>query len=285
MLPASHSFSALGTAWQIDTQSPLDDALKQVIAERIELFDATYSRFRDDSLVHTIASTPGSYALPSDAIALFHFYRELYDLTDGAVTPLIGSMLERAGYDATYSLTSTQQVALPAWDDVLVITDTHITTNMPVTIDIGAAGKGYLVDIIARILDEHQIADYVIDASGDIRHKGTTKHIVGLEHPHQPGVVIGTVPVENASLCASATTRRSWGDGLHHVFNPHTMQPVQDITATWVLADSTMLADGLATALFLCEPEILAKQYDFQYVRYFTDGSLDYSTNFEGELF
>jgi thiamine biosynthesis lipoprotein len=285
MLPASHSFSALGTMWQIDTKEPLSYNLKEVIAERIEKFDTTYSRFRGDSLVHAIATAPGAYSLPPDAPALFDFYRELYDLTDGAVTPLIGTMLERAGYDATYSFTPQQQHPLPAWDDVLTVTRTQLTTTTPITIDVGAAGKGYLVDIIASILDHYQVLDYVIDASGDMRHSGATKHVVGLEHPTQPGIVIGSVPVENTSLCASATTRRSWGNNLHHVFDPRTMNPVDNIVATWVLAASTMLADGLATALFLCDPATLASKYDFQYVRYHTDGSVDYSTNFKGEVF
>lgn len=285
MLPAKHSFSALGTVWQIDTAEPLTNSLKTIIAERIETFDATYSRFRNDSLVHTIATTPGTYSLPPDAPALFDFYRELYDLTGGAVTPLIGDMLERAGYDAAYSLTPRTQLPLPAWDDVLTITSTELVTTVPITIDIGAAGKGYLVDIIAQLLNRHDITDYVIDASGDLIHRGSTAHLVGLEHPARPGVVIGTVPVENRSLCASATTRRAWGNGLHHIFNPHTERPVDDVTATWVLAHSTMLADGLATALFLYDPAVLAEHYDFSYVRYHSNGSLDYSTNFEGELF
>lgn len=285
MLPASHSFSALGTEWQIDTKELLSDNIKQIIAERIEKFDATYSRFRDDSLVHAVATKPGTYLLPSDAAMLFEFYRELYDLTDGAVTPLIGTMLERAGYDATYSLIPQQQQPLPAWDDVLTITPAQLTTTAPITIDVGAAGKGYLVDIIASILAQHNVTDYVIDASGDMKHAGTTKHMVGLEHPTQPGIVIGRVPVENTSLCASATTRRAWGNNLHHVFDPRTMNPVDTIVATWVIAGSTMLADGLATALFLCDPALLATKYDFQYVRYHTDGSVDYSTNFKGELF
>jgi FAD:protein FMN transferase len=285
MLPARYPFSALGTAWQIDTAEPLTSSLKTAIAQRIEAFDMTYSRFREDSLIHQIATTPGTYRLPPDAPALFDFYRELYTLTDGAVTPLIGSMLERAGYDATYSLTPREQLPLPAWDDVLTITDTELITTAPITIDVGAAGKGYLVDTIAKLLDQHGVTDYVIDASGDLIHRGATTHIVGLEHPFEPGNVIGTVPVENQSLCASATTRRAWGNGLHHVFNPHTQRPVEDITATWVLANSTMLADGLATALFLCDPAILAARYDFSYVRYHSNGSLDYSTNFAGEIF
>ena len=50
------SFDAIGTAWQIDTPSPLPRRVRQRILDRTELFDATYSRFRPDTLVTRIAS-------------------------------------------------------------------------------------------------------------------------------------------------------------------------------------------------------------------------------------
>lgn len=284
MLPASHRFIALGTQWQIDTAAPLPDALQQAISERVETFDHAYSRFRDDSLIHTVATTPGTYTFPDDARTLFAFYRALYDLTNGTVTPLIGNTLERAGYDASYSLTPRPQTPVPTWDDALRVDDTTITTTRPITLDVGAAGKGYLVDIIGERLEAANIHDYVVDGSGDLRHRGPSRNIVGLEHPRQPGTIIGRVSVENASLCASSTTKRAWGE-LHHIFNPHTLAPVDNIIATWVIADQAMIADGLATALFFVEPSVLAQQYAFEYVRYRHDGSVDYSTNFHGEIF
>ncbi len=285
MLPAKHPFTALGTQWQIDTIEPLTAELQQAIHDRIEAFDRTYSRFRDDSLIQQIARAAGTYEFPPDAAPLFTFYRDLYEQTGGAVTPLIGNALERAGYDTTYSLTPQKQTAIPAWDDVLRIDGTTITTTEPLTLDVGAAGKGYLVDIISELLEGSGITEYVVDGSGDLRHRGQSRNVVGLEHPLEPGLIIGTVAVENASLCASSTTRRTWGEGLHHIFNPHTLTPVDDIVATWVITTQTLHADGLATALFFAEPSALAQRYAFDYVRYHRDGSVDYSRNFQGELF
>jgi thiamine biosynthesis lipoprotein len=46
-----------------------------------------------------------------------------------------------------------------------------------------------------------------------------------------------------------------------------------------------MIADGIATALFMTEPTILLSQYDFQYVRMHASGSIDYSRSLEGQLF
>ena len=86
-------FDAIGTRWSIDTGRPVEAALREIIERRIEGFDRTYSRFRDDSLVAKIAEKSGEYDFPADVEKLIRFYRELYDATDGAVSPLVGNAL------------------------------------------------------------------------------------------------------------------------------------------------------------------------------------------------
>jgi thiamine biosynthesis lipoprotein len=285
-MPAhSETFDAIGTRWHIETQLPLEHTVLSKVRDCIETFDVTYSRFRPDSLIMKVSEQPGTYDFPDDVIPLMSFYRSLYDVTDGQVTPLVGSMLEKAGYDAMYIFRPSEQTELPHWDDVMTWNGSSLTTTQPVTIDIGAAGKGYLVDKIGAILDQHNVHEYVIDASGDILHKGPMAETIGLEHPSDPSKVIGAAIVKNASICASASNRRQWGSGMHHIFDPKTKEPTREIIASWAVADQAMIADGLATALFFAEPEKLAISFDYQYVRMHKNEGLDYSFNFNGELF
>jgi thiamine biosynthesis lipoprotein len=277
-------FEAIGTLWSIRTNVPLEKELADAVLARIETFDRTYSRFRKDALVWKLSEVPGSFDFPEDAAPLFTFYEQLYDVSKGKVTPLIGEMLERAGYDADYSLIPKKQQALPRWEDVLTVQGSRVRTTQPVTLDFGAAGKGYLVDIICEMLDTAGVVEYVVNASGDLRHKGNAENRVGLEDPTTPGTVIGVMEVKNRSLCASAINRRQWA-GLHHVFDPDMMDATKEIIATWVLAESTMIADGLATALFFTEPSVLVEHFSFEYVRMHADGGLEYSLAFEAALF
>lgn len=278
-----HSFEAIGTHWSIETPDELPHVLKQKIAHRIEQFDKTYSRFRSDSLVEKLRE-PGVYVFPEDAPKLIGFYRELYAATSGAVTPLVGEILEAAGYDREYSLAlNVQPEATPKWDDTMRWRGAKVTVRQPIVLDMGAAGKGYLVDILAGLLMSHNILEYVIDASGDICHRGAIADRVGLENPHNTETVLGVAELQNASLCASSSNRRSWGD-WHHIIDPRTARPVEEVVATWVVADSTMIADGLATALFFVPPTSLFG-WDFQVVRLMADGRLEYTPNFVGELF
>lgn len=281
----SHSFEALGTKWDIATSVQLHGATVKAVQKRVESFDKTYSRFRDDSLVTEISKKPGKYLFPDDARKLFSVYAKLYEKSEGKVTPLIGDMVSQAGYDATYSFAPRSIEPIRGWDESMEWDGKALTTKRPIILDFGAAGKGYLVDLLASILDSHGIKDYVIDASGDMRHKGSIENKVGLEHPLDPTRVIGIIDVQDESLCASATNRRTWGNGLHHVFDPHTKAPTNTILATWVVADEAIVADGLATALFFSEPKNLMPYFDFEYVRVYTNGTLEYSPLFEGKLF
>lgn len=271
--------------WQIDTAQPLSAEADAAIAARIDDFDRTYSRFRDDSLVSTIAHTPGTYRFPPDAPPLFELYRRLYDATNGAMNPLVGRALEELGYDSTYSLQpSATRTRVPEWHEALSWNGNELTTRTPAMLDIGAAGKGYLVDLVAEVLREHGVEASTVDASGDILHRGDSDLRVALEHPLDTNKAIGVMSVQNQALCASAPNRRAWA-GLHHILDARTGLPTDRIVATWAIAPTALEADGLATALFFAEPATLAAEFDFQWVRMFSTGRVEYSPEINGELF
>ena len=111
---------------------------------------------------------------------------------------------------------------------------------------------------------------------------------VALEHPDDTSKAIGVVTIANQSLCGSAGNRRKWpgkAGEFNHMINPITLTSPTDIIATWVVADTTIVADGMATCLFFTLPEILQKEYDFEYLILNRDYTFKKSDNFPGELF
>ncbi|MEL0626087.1 FAD:protein FMN transferase [Salinibacterium amurskyense] len=281
----SKQFDAIGAPWQIDTAEPLGSDVEAALAHRIELFDRTYSRFRDDSLVTAIARTPGTYTFPADAPPLFELYRRLYDATNGAVSPLVGRALEELGYDRTYSLQpAATRTRVPDWSEAISWNGGALTTLTPAVLDVGAAGKGYLVDLVAEVLAEHRVTTSTVDASGDILHRGAGELRVALENPLDTSKAIGVVTVSNEAICASAPNRRAWA-GLHHILDARTGLPTDRIIATWAIAPTALEADGLATALFFTEPAELEAEFDFQWVRMHSTGLVEHSAHLTGEVF
>jgi thiamine biosynthesis lipoprotein len=286
-------FDAIGTSWQIDTPVSLGAEVRDRVLDLVERFDAVYSRFRQDSMVKRIAeaSRGGTFRFPSDAVVMFDLYDRLHAATDGAVDPLVGRDLELLGYDSDYSLAPAEKaiastaIQSPIWCRDLQREGMTITTRRPLVVDVGAVGKGRLVDLVAALLTEEGFDDFIIDGGGDICHRGRSKLDVGLEHPLDPTLVIGIANVSGNSICASASNRRNWADGLHHVLNGRTGRPTGDIIATWAIAADTATADGLATALFFGPSQRLMTAFEFAFVRMFADGSVEVSDNFDGEVF
>ena len=278
-------FDAIGTGWQIDTEEPVAGELERALLARTEAYDAVYSRFRDDSLVSRLAREGGRVRFPSDAVDLFDVYRRLYEATDGAMSPLVGRTLESLGYDRQYSLRPEARIAdVPTWEDAFSWDGEHVEAARPITIDVGAAGKGHLVDILSTMLQDAGHERFTVDGSGDIRHRGEPLR-VALEDPRDPSKAIGVVRLGTGALASSATNRRAWGDGLHHVIDATTGLPTTRYSATWALAETALEADALATALFFADPARLRSGFDFTYVRMTATARAERSPDLEGELF
>lgn len=284
-------FDAIGTHWVIDIYQELSEGEQQDILgrimARIEIFERAYSRFKKDSLVAQIAREAGTYELPDDSEQMLATYKTLYDVTDGRMTPLIGQVLVDAGYDKDYSLTQKKELTAPRpWEEVMEYTHPHLIVYEPVQLDFGAAGKGYLIDLVSDVLLEIGIDSFCVDAGGDMIHKSATDTPlpVGLEHPDDTSKVVGVIPLLNKSLCGSAGNRRTWGN-FHHIINPDTLSSPVHIRAVWVLADNTLTADALTTALFFVEAEVLIPYFTFDYFILYEDYSFKKSEGFIAELF
>ena len=91
--------------------------------------------------------------------------------------------------------------------------------------------------------------------------------------------------LNDAALCGSAINRRAWGDGLHHVLDARTGLPVRTWAATWALGPEAMRADAVATALFFDGGPALAAEWGLDWVRMSTDGRVERSEGWPGELF
>jgi thiamine biosynthesis lipoprotein len=112
---------------------------------------------------------------------------------------------------------------------------------------------------------------------------------VALEHPFDPASAIGIVALRDAAIAGSALGRRAWtspdGRRLHHVLDGRTGRPVETVAATWAVAGTAMVADALATALFLAPPEALEAEFAFTWLRMATDGRAHWSPSLPAEVF
>lgn len=283
----SLSFDAIGTRWVIDIYDHyrgknLENRIEKIISD----FSKIFSRFDSSSEISKASARPHKILIPKEYQDLVNLYIKLYKLTNGKFTPLIGNLLDDAGYDKDYSLKSKTLREVPKLDDVINFLDNVLEIKTPSTLDFGAAGKGFLVDLVSGLLESEKIKNYCIDAGGDILFKTTSENNlkVGLENPDDFSQVIGVCNLKNQSICGSAGNRRKWGEH-HHIFDPDNQKSVEKIKAVWVISDKAYIADGLSTALFFTEPSALDKEFNFEYLIIHSDNQFKKSQNFPGEVF
>lgn len=296
MLPYTDAFAGvLGGGVLVQSDRPVGAKLHQRLRAVIEDVERTLSRFRADSTVARIAEHEGSFAFPDWAELMFAWYDELFAATDGRIDPGVGADLVHLGYAMSFDMLDAETHAdlrdfggpssdvrgRARWCADVRRRGAVLMTERPVQLDFGACGKGLCVDLLAAQLELAfgEEAAFVIDAGGDLCiHNLPHPMRIALEHPADVSQAIGIAELANGSFCASAPSRRHWHDlagrHVHHLLDAVAGEPVDDIAASWVAVPSrdaanpllarfpacpTMLADGLATALFCTPPADLGR--------------------------
>ena len=129
-------------------------------------------------------------------------------------------------------------------------------------LDLGAIGKGAVVDHLADWLAERGYRRFLLEAGGDVlvsdlKPDGTQWRI-WIRHPRAADVPLAIATIgaagERVALATSGDYERfveQDGVRYHHVLSPATGYPDSDAVSASVIAGSAIEADALATALFV----------------------------------
>jgi thiamine biosynthesis lipoprotein len=249
MLEETHA--VLGTKIRIATHADfpsVPEKIQQAFleAQRIE---RTYSRFIADNELTRLNTTLNVWThVTPELFQLLAFGKQLANETAGAFDLSVKGVLENWGYDATYSLGEERTTGATGHFE-LNITKQEVYLTAP--IELGALGKGYALDQMKKICAE--LPDLFINAGGDIYARGGAKQpswTTYLEHPRDPTQAIGELTITEGFFAGSSPRVRRWRD-RHHLVDARTKLPASDMLATFVAAETGLLADGYATALFV----------------------------------
>lgn len=127
-------------------------------------------------------------------------------------------------------------------------------------INLSAIAKGYAVDEVAKLMTEAGYSRHLVEIGGEMRASGHkpdgTQWRVGIEAPvaGQRGLYQNQpLPLEDQAIATSGDYRNFFevdGKRYSHTIDPATGRPVtHSVASVSIIADSCMLADGLATAI------------------------------------
>ncbi len=264
------AFHAMGTPCEI--QYACNDPVRADRFERAAIgwvgaFEAKYSRYRPDSLVSRINSAAGEAWIEVDreTDALLDLCATLHFTTQGILDPTMLPLLRLWNYQAEHPVLPTDaEIAaaqrLVGWPKVRREPGKILLPVRGMALDFGGFGKEYAVDVVAQIALDHGIADVLVDFGHDLRvlgrPSGRPAWHIGLEDPHRPGTMDGSIAFASGRGVASSGDylRRFLLGGRRygHILDPRTGRPVANgcLQAT-VVAGTCLQAGVLSTTAFV----------------------------------
>lgn len=285
------TFSGLGTTWSISIDGEaLRDEVKTAILKHVATFESRLSRFLPQSEANAFRDKEaGVYPVSEEFSLLLTRGDVLRKITEGVYDPGFGRLLEHAGYDKEYRLHPDNQVEdfrLPQW----TLAQGKLTIDGPVVFDFGGIGKGYCIDTVANVLRSFGYEHFLVEGGGDMygtsKKDGSGFHIA-LEWPGKPETAFGTIELKDQGVAVSDSSRRRWGQ-WHHIIDPTTKKPIETIVGCAAVAKSAFDADCMTSGLFLSHEEkypLLADTFSASFVVFKNDGTVQVSSNWQGELF
>ncbi|MFC1639884.1 FAD:protein FMN transferase [Gemmatimonadota bacterium] len=130
------------------------------------------------------------------------------------------------------------------------------------SVSLNGIAKGYIVDAIAKVLEAGGIEDYLIDAGGDVRVGGTKEEglpwTVAVQDPSKNDRFPDTIHLTDAAVATAGCYEKNFdcASRFHHIINSDTGLSPQVNLSVSVVALSAMVADALATGVFVMQPHM-----------------------------
>ncbi len=265
-LPCALAGATMGTTWSARLALPagVDEAMaRRAIQSALDEVVAQMSHWEDATAITRYnRASVGWQALPAGMLEVLDCGLEVARLTDGAYDPTLGALVQAWGfgphqraYEPPASAALDAARARGGWQRVRR-DGCHAWQDGGVLLDFSSIAKGYGVDCAARALQALGVADFLLEAGGELRAQGLRPDglpwRVAIEWPDGGGHA-DYVVLDRQAIATSGDYRRYFqhaGKRHSHTLDPRSGQPVDNgVASVTVLHASCMQADAWATAL------------------------------------
>ncbi len=197
--------------------------------------------------------------------------RRGYALSDGAFDVTVAPLMRVWGFRGkrgewpTDSELETARAAVGLGSVRFNSSKRTVRFTHPLTgIDLGGIAKGYALDRIVEILDQHELNRGLINLGGNIRalqppNSRQRAYGIGVKNPMKPDTVLGRVPLRNSCVSTSGGYEKFLmidDQAVSHVIDPRTGQPVQKRVGVTVVTPRGVDSDMFSTAVLVGGEEV-----------------------------
>jgi thiamine biosynthesis lipoprotein len=253
---------------------------RRMVRDQLAAVDASASRFRDDSELSRLALADGAPRRVSPLLAdLVAVALRAAEMSDGVVDPTLGGPLAALGYDRDIALIRHDERAgapgptavadapragaaldtavwrAPVWRRI-VLDREWLTVPAGVHLDLGATAKAHSADRCAALVAARLCTGVLVSLGGDIATAGSVPpggwRVRVQDQPGEPSSRV--ILAAGGALATSSTIGRRWlreGRVLHHVLDPRTCRPAEQVWRTVTVAAPTCLMANTASTAAL----------------------------------
>jgi len=242
-------------------QSDIDDLLKQVNQEMSTYIPTSeLSLFNKSISTQPVKISRGLQRVIKESMRLGQMSGGKLDITIGPLVNLWGfgpeNHPEKVPSDKVLSAIKTR-IGLK----YLSLEGDKLTKAIPeLYLDLSTTAKGYGVDVVAELIEENGIENYLVEIGGEMRVKGFKAsgelwHIA-IEKPMTDVRSVHQILVPKDNAVATSGDYRNYfeadGTRFSHIIDPDTAKPINHkLVSVTVIHPSSMTADGLSTAMMV----------------------------------
>ena len=262
---ARTSFLAMDTVVTHTAFGPHAEQAVRAAREETRRLEGLLSRFLPGSDISKLnrAAGNGSVRLKHETFEALKIGSQCAENTEGCFDMTVGPLVRlwnaaagpplRRDVDAARSLVGFRGLRLAQGGR------TAYLVKVGQSVDLGGVGKGYAADRVAECFRKHGVSSAFTNFGGNVLALGAkpdgSPWTVGVRHPLRGGELAGVLSVMDQSVVTSGDDQRAvaGADGRRrsHIIDPRTGMPVRSgLLSVTVVADTSAVADALATALF-----------------------------------
>lgn len=288
--------SSMGTTWSVKlvTQPSSNVAVSsEQIQQRLDEVEEAMSNWMQESDVSRFNQrNEGCMHISEHTERVGRMSEQISLKSHGYFDPTVSPLIELWGFGVAGeppeepSEAALKQIReIYSYDYIWVIDGKLCKGIDDVQVNYSAIAKGYAVDQVAELMAEHGYQNYLVEVGGELY--GVGKNIsgnpwrVGIERPAYGLIqeVQSTLQLDAVGVATSGDYRNYYelnSVRYSHIINPKTARPVtHNAASVTVIHESTMVADGWATALLAAGAEQgmkLAEEHDLAVLMILRDG-------------
>ena len=275
-----------------------DRSVREEIMEALQRFDDSLNPFKENSIIGKVNNNV-PVKLDSMFLKVFNKSMEVARITDGKFDITASPFINAWGFGFKDMDNVTQEKIdsmkpFVGYNKIRIEDGVVVKDDPRVQINTSGISKGYSCDIVAYLLQELGIKNYMVEIGGEITMKGINEKgncwRIGIDKPTDDSTAMQRELQIILSICdkavATSGNYRNYymKDGVKysHTIDPQTGYPSeQNILGATIIADDCMTADAYATAFMAMGVEksvevahtIPGLHYYFIYVK--PDGKVD----------